>query len=253
MNKVLRSYSLQPFDGTVFDIPVHRSDLFLQSAVPGFEYPRCDINKNVRFLGALLPYKTEKPATVFVRQDKLKQYEKIILVTQGTVEKDIKKILIPTLEAFKDSPYLVVATTGGSQTKALQDLYPQENFIIEDFIDFNYIMPHADVFVSNGGYGGVMMGISHQLPLVVAGIHEGKNEVNARVGYFKLGINLKTENPSSERIRKSVEEVLENPGYKQNVRRLYEEFQQYNPATLCEYYIEELLHKHASAKKQLAS
>ena len=29
------------------------------------------------------------------------------------------------------------------------------------------------------GYGGVMLGIENQLPLVVAGLHEGKNEINA--------------------------------------------------------------------------
>jgi UDP:flavonoid glycosyltransferase YjiC (YdhE family) len=56
----------------------------------------------------------------------------VILVTQGTVEKDVTKIIEPTLEAFKNTNYLVIATTGGSKTAALKTKYPQENFIIED-------------------------------------------------------------------------------------------------------------------------
>jgi hypothetical protein len=39
------------------------------------------------------------------------------------------------------------------------------------------------------------------------GVHEGKNEIAARIGYFKLGINLKTGTPTATQIRKSVEET----------------------------------------------
>ena len=85
-------------------------------------------------------------------------------------------------------------------------------------------MPYADVYVTNGGYGGVLLSIQNQLPMVVAGVHEGKNEINARVGYFKLGINLKTEKPSALQLRKSVEEILSSDVYSQNVKRLSEEF-----------------------------
>ena len=161
------------------------------------------------------------------------QYDKVILVTQGTVEKDIDKLLIPTLEAFKNSDCLVIVTTGGSQTEELRKKYSSANIIIEDFIPFDDVMPYADVYVTNGGYGGVLLSIQNQLPMVVAGVHEGKNEINARVGYFKLGINLKTEKPSVLQLRKSVEEILSNDVYSQNVKRLSEEFKKYDPNEIC--------------------
>jgi UDP:flavonoid glycosyltransferase YjiC (YdhE family) len=170
-------------------------------------------------------------------------YDKVILVTQGTVEKDTSKIIAPTLEAFKDSNYLVVATTGGSQTDELRAKYPQRNFIIEDFIPFDDVMPYADLYITNGGYGGVMLGIEHGLPLVVAGIHEGKNEINARVGYFNLGINLKTERPSPSALRKAAENIFGNGVFRQNVEELAEEFTRYNPAKLVEGYVTSLLPK----------
>lgn len=180
------------------------------------------MSNNIRFIGPLLPYNQKNQTVIFEHFYKLKQYSKIILVTQGTVEKDPGKIIIPILEAFKNSPYLIIVTTGGSQTEELKARYPQNNIIIKDFIDFNYIMPYADV--SNGGYGGVLLGIEHQLPMVVAGIHEGKCEITARVGYFNLGFNLKTENPSPQQIAKSVEEIMDNDHYKNNVKRLRKNF-----------------------------
>jgi len=168
---------------------------------------------------------------------------KSFLVTQGTVEKDVSKIIEPTLEAFKGTDYLVVATTGGSKTNELKQKYPQENFIIEDFIPFDDVMPYADVYITNGGYGGVMMGIENELPLVVAGVHEGKNEINARVGYFNLGINLKTERPTPLQLKKAVGEIFRNGVYKQNVSELAEEFNRYLPHQLAAGYVADLLRK----------
>jgi UDP:flavonoid glycosyltransferase YjiC (YdhE family) len=153
----------------------------------------------------------------------------------------MSKLVIPTLEAFKGSDYLVVAATAGSRTQELRDRYPQANLVIEDFVDFNYLMPYADVYVTNGGYGGVMLGITHQLPIVAAGVHEAKNEITARVGYFKVGIDLKTERPTPAQVRKSVAEVLTDPVYRQNVTRLSEELAQYDANALCAKYFAEVL------------
>ena len=41
----------------------------------------------------------------------------VIVVTQGTVETDVNKLLVPALEAFKNSEVLVIATTGGTGTE----------------------------------------------------------------------------------------------------------------------------------------
>jgi UDP:flavonoid glycosyltransferase YjiC (YdhE family) len=195
---------------------------------------------NIRFIGHLLPH-MEKKVGVYELPEKYKHFRKKILVTQGTVEKDPNKIIEPTLEAFRNTDILVIATTGSSQTMALREKYPDANFLIEDFIPFHDVMPVCDAFITNGGYGGVMLGIANQLPMVVAGIHEGKNEVSARVGYFKLGINLKTEKPTPSQIRTAVYNIIHNPAFKTNVSRLAAEFRQFDPLALSEKYITELL------------
>lgn len=240
MQTLLSRYNIPHSKENVFDMIIKESDLLLQSGTPGFEYYRSDLGKNIRFIGSMLPHHSGTHQEQWF-DPRLNQYQKMVLVTQGTVEKNTEKIIVPTLEAFKNSDTLVIATTGGSQTQELRRRYPQKNIIIEDFIPFTDVMPYADVYITNGGYGGVMLGIENTLPMVVAGVHEGKNEINARVGYFKLGVNLKTEKPAPAQIKAAVEEVFNNKLYKENVERLAKEFNQYNACHLGGEYINALL------------
>jgi UDP:flavonoid glycosyltransferase YjiC (YdhE family) len=130
-------------------------------------------------------------------------------------------------------------------------MFPNDNYIIEDFIPFNEVMQYTDVYITNGGYGGVMLGIQHALPMVAAGVHEGKNEICARIGYFRLGINLRTEYPTPVQIRSSVEKILADATYKDNVSALASEFKAYHPGQLATGYIAALLAKQKSAEMNL--
>ena len=249
MKQVLANEGIEINNINLFDLLVKKSTLLLQSGTPGFEYKRSDLSSNIRYIGPLLPY--HAPALSASWFDKrLHEYDKVLLVTQGTVEKNVSKLLLPALEAFKNSDVLLVVTTGGAQTQELKEKYPYSNIIIEDFIRFEDVMPYADAYITNGGYGGVMLGIQNRLPLIVAGEHEGKNEINARIGYFNLGINLKTEKPSPLQLKAAVEEVLANKQYKRNVDALANEFSQYDPAILSLYYVDSIL-KNKQARKPL--
>ncbi len=245
--KILDSFSIEHNRSNIFDIAAKSSDLFLQSGTPGFEYRRSDMGKNVRFIGSLLPYSGGKRNSSWF-DARVSQYEKVVLVTQGTVETDVEKLLVPTLEAFRNTDVLVVCTTGGSQTEELRQRFPQRNIIIEDFIPFDSVMPYTNVYITNGGYGGVMLGIENKLPMVVAGVHEGKNEICARIGYFKIGINLKTEKPTAAQIKKAAEKVLTDAVYKTNVEELSREFSRYNPGELCARYAAAILTRPVDSK-----
>jgi MGT family glycosyltransferase len=239
---ILNEYGIEHERSLFPDLLIKQSSLYLQIGTPGFEYQRSDMGSNVRFIGALLPYQvdTQKRAPWF--DERVNQYKKIVLVTQGTVEKDTRKLTEPTLEAFKDTDVLIIATTAGSNTTELQEKYGKsKNIIIEDYIPFNEVMPYANVYVTNGGYGGTLLSVSNKLPMVAAGLHEGKNEVCARIGHFNYGINLNTETPTPEAIRNAVEEVMTNELYKNNIIKLYNEMNSYNSKELCTRYVIELL------------
>lgn len=231
------------FERSLFpNLLVKQASLYLQIGTAGFEYQRKDIGKNIRFIGALLPYQGVVKEKWF--DERLKQYAKIVLVTQGTVEKDTTKLIEPTLDAYAGTDVLVIVTTAGNNTAALRKKYSEPNIIIEDHIPFNDVMPYASVYITNGGYGGALLSLSNQLPMVAAGIHEGKSEICARIGYFKVGINLNTELPTKEAIYEAVNEVMSNKLYRDNALRICNEMKQYNSERLCATYISELIAVH---------
>lgn len=252
MHSILDEYRITHHRVFIFDLLSRKADLILQSGTPGFEYKRSDLSANIRFIGALLPYRKESSDEQWF-DARLNRYKQVLLVTQGTVEKNPEKLLVPVLEAYKNTDTLVVCTTGGSDTAALRKKYPYDNIIIEDFIPFGEIMPYSDVYITNGGYGGVMLGIEHRLPMVVAGVHEGKNEIAARVGYFKCGINLKTETPAPGQVKAAVDLLLHDPAYRKQINRMAAEFSQYDPYHLSGKYVAELLGPESTPAGQVSS
>lgn len=139
--------------------------------------------------------------------------------------KDPAKLMIPTIEALKDSDCLVLVATGGAGTQELRRRYPQPNVMIEDFVDFARALPAADAFVTNGGFGGVLLSLSDGVPIVAAGLNEGKNDVNARVEYAGVGINLKTETPTADAIRTAVDTVLGDPSWRARAQAVRGQFE----------------------------
>lgn len=239
-NQLRARYGLPSEPGFMFDAVFRNTNLYLQSGVPGFDYPHRRLSPKVRFVGPLLPKKSSGKVP-FTKADETLKYERVILATQGTFERNVDKIIVPTLEAYKnDSRTMVIVTTGGSGTQALRERYPQSHFLIEDFIDYDSVMPYASVYVTNGGYGGVMLALQHQLPIVVAGVHEGKDDIAARVQFSGVGIDLKTETPKAQQIRQAVETVLSDKKYRQQAAQLAEEFRSYPANEMAAGYIRQL-------------
>jgi MGT family glycosyltransferase len=212
---------------TFFESLILRSDLFLQPTVPAFEYPRSDLPGHVHFIGALLP---DGP-TEFTKPgwwDDLKSDRPVVLVTQGTIATDFDDLLIPAIRGLADENVLVIATTGNKPVDHISLDSPPSNLHLEPFVPFSQLMPHVDVMVTNGGYGGTHFALAHGVPLVAAGKTEDKAEICARVAWSGVGINLKTNKPTPEQIRGAVRTVLANPQYKEKVQAMQAEFARHN-------------------------
>lgn len=134
------------------------------------------------------------------------------VVSQGTVDNaDQDKLVVPALTGLSDQPDVVVATAGGVATECLRTRFPAGNVVIEDVVNYTDLSPHADVVVTSGGYGSTVAALRHGVRVVGAGKREGKNDINARVGYNKLGVDPRTDRPGPARIRADVHRVLPTP------------------------------------------
>jgi UDP:flavonoid glycosyltransferase YjiC (YdhE family) len=130
----------------------------------------------------------------------------------------------PTLAALANEPdLLVVATAGGRPIDAIPGPIPG-NARLASYLPFDWVLPKVDVFVTNGGYGSVNQAMSFGIPLVAAGLTEDKADVNARVAWSGVGINLATNEPTPQALREAVRTVLDKPNYRSRASLMADEF-----------------------------
>jgi MGT family glycosyltransferase len=223
----LTELGARPLPVGVFGATVELADLYLQPTVPGFEYPSSAMPASVHFVGAL-----PMPRSGAARPDwadELDGTRRVVLVTQGTVANhDLGQVIAPTLAALADEPdLLVLATTGGRPLDAIKGPIPA-NVRLSKFLPFDWLLPKVDVVVTNGGYGTLSYALELGIPLVVAGQTEDKAEISARVAWSGVGVNLATNNPTPEALRKAVRDVLDKPHYRERAAALSREFANYD-------------------------
>jgi MGT family glycosyltransferase len=226
LNRTLAEMRIGPLSMTLFDSVVYLADVYLQLTVPSFEFPR-EIPSSVHFVGTppLIPNQAPLPPWA----NELDGSRKVVLVTQGTVANhNFGLVVAPTLQALaNESDLLVVATAGGRPIEAIPGPIPQ-NARLAQYLPFEWVLPKTDVFVTNGGYGSVNQAMSFGIPLVAAGLTEDKADVNARVAWSGVGINLGTNAPTPQAIREAVRAVLDKPNYRARASVMAEEFDDMN-------------------------
>ena len=89
-------------------------------------------------------------------------------------------------------------------------------------------MPEVNVFITNGGYGGVQQSLSLSIPVVVAGATDAKSHVAARVAWSGAGLDLATARPTPAQIKSAVRDVLNQQKYRIEAQRLRQEFATHN-------------------------
>ena len=82
------------------------------------------------------------------------------------------------------------------------------------------MLPRTDVFVTNGGYGGVQYALRYGVPIVATGGKEDKPEVGGRVVWSGVGRRIRKEQPSPRALRRAIHQVLHQPRYRGASRRI---------------------------------
>ena len=228
IDRIRASIGLPKLNKSVLESITQPPNLYLLGTVPEFEYPRSDLYENAHFVGPFIspPGENFNPPTWW---NELDSNRPVVLVTQGTVANhNLNDLIVETMRALADEDVLVIATTGGTSVENIKlDPLP-DNVRVEKFIPYHFLLPHVDVMVTNGGYGGVQMALSNGVPVIVAGTTEEKAEIATRVAWAGVGINLKTGTPSEKEIRSAVKTILHEPDYQNKTRQLQANYQRYD-------------------------
>jgi MGT family glycosyltransferase len=226
VNMLLANLGIGPLSTQLFESVVELADAYMQLSVPSFEFPR-DTPPSVQFVGALPFIPNQAPLPPWAHE--LDGSRKVVLVTQGTVANhDFGLLIAPTLEALaNESDLLVIATAGGRPIEALPGPIPS-NARVASYLPFEWLLPKVDALVTNGGYGSVNQALSFGIPLVTAGLTEDKADVNTRVAWSGVGIDLKTNAPTPAALRTAVRTVLDKQQHRARAMLMAAEFAQFD-------------------------
>jgi MGT family glycosyltransferase len=211
VNRELHGHPL-PFP--VLDWPRH-AEAIAQFTVPEFEYARSDAPATLHFVGPISA--GGSPAPVPPWWHELDSSRAIVHVTQGTIaNRDYRQIIAPALDGLAEDDVFVVVSTGGRPVDTLPPL--PANARAAEFLPYDELLPRTDVYVTNGGYGGVQYALSHGVPIVTSGGQEDKPEVAARIAWSGVGRRLRSETPSPDAVRAAVRSVLHDPSYRKRAQ-----------------------------------
>jgi MGT family glycosyltransferase len=239
LNAAMRErFGLPPINGGLFATALSPW-LYLQPTAPSFDYPRSDLPEQVHFVGPLLPPAPPGAGPRPSWWGELDGRKPVVLVTQGTVATDPAELLLPAFEALAGEDVLVVGVTGGPDPAELGAL--PANVRVERFVPFGELMPHVDLLLTNGGYGGVHFGLSHGVPLVVVGATEDKPEIARRVSWSGVGVGIRSQRPKPARLRKAVRTVLGDRRYGDRAGAMAAELASYGGEATAVRLLEELV------------
>ncbi|KAF8859047.1 UDP-Glycosyltransferase/glycogen phosphorylase [Acephala macrosclerotiorum] len=215
-------------DTHVLDLQYSLPNRFLQMCVPSIEWPRVDLPRNFQFAGGLPKgHRDPFPELPNWWGDIANGKKRIVAVSQGTLDiDDYNKVIIPTLEGLKDLPNVIVVAALGKKGAILPEDYS--------------LLPLSDVFVTNGGYGGLNHALSHVMPMVISGVATDKPENAARMEWAGVAVNLDVEVPKPEALRAAVEKILGNPEYKKRAEAIQTKMDSYDPMGAIVQAIEEV-------------
>jgi UDP:flavonoid glycosyltransferase YjiC (YdhE family) len=209
-DRTLRELGTRGLNGKFLTSGQRHADLIAQFTVESFEYPRSDAPEHLVFMG---------PMTRTARHPPAPEDPPVVHVSQGTMaNRSWTELVAPALEGLADLPVKVLVSTGGRALDTLPQLPANAEAV--EFLDYSEVLPRCSVFVTNGGYGGLHAALEHGLPIVVAGDTEDKKETSARVEWAGVGINLHTGHPTPTAIRQAVRQVLAEPSYAAESRRI---------------------------------
>ncbi len=158
-----------------------------------------------------------RPVTENIKKEK----DKLVYISMGTVVNNCLQFYKNCIQALGGTGYQVIMSVGN--LIHIDDLGTiPENISVSNFTDQIAVLNKADAFLSHCGMNSVNESLYYQVPLVMYPQTTEQEGVAARVSQLGAGIYLKKTSPAA--IRKSIEQVLEMPSYRESAAAVSEGF-----------------------------
>ena len=219
-------YGLPPLPTPVLEF-TGTMPLYVVMGTAEFDFERRDLPPSVHYVGACLwdRPKHEKPSDWLER---LPRNQPWVHASEGTVHVLSPFLLKAAAQGLAGLPMQVILTTGGNREPAELDLGPiAPNVHVVRWVSHTELLPHLDVMITTGGSATVQTTLRAGVPLIIVPTEWDKPDIARRVVETGAGIRLAPGQCTPQRLRAAVEEVLGNPSFRQNAKRMAEIFGRY--------------------------
>jgi MGT family glycosyltransferase len=238
-NAVRAQYRLPPLSISVTQY-TGRMPLYLMPSLPEFDYQRQDLPPSVRYIGPCIwNSPRDEPAPPWLRQ--LSRERPWVHVSEGTVQSQSPFLLRAAAQGLANLPIEIILTTGGNREPSELDLgVLAPNIHTARWLPHCDLLPYTNVLVTTGGAGTVMTALHAGVPLVVVPTEWDKPENAQRVVDAGVGVRLSPRRCTPARLRAAVEQVLSDPTFHSNARRMSELIANYDGPALAAEQLEQL-------------
>ncbi len=172
------------------------------------------------FIGAPIYDRKENIDFTFERL----KYKKVVYISLGTVFNNIDyKLYEIFFKTFADYDGVIVMTAYNIDTSKF--VIPP-NFIVKNYVPQLEVLKYTDVAITHAGMNSTSDLLYNNVPFVAIPIGADQRYIAGRVSELGAAISLNKDELTPEILRNSVEKVLKDQSYLENIKKLGDSFKQ---------------------------
>lgn len=225
-NRIRQGYDLPPLQTSVLEF-TGTMPLYIVMGTSEFDYERRDLPASVHYVGACLWDKPRhEKSSDWLEQ--LPRNQPWVHASEGTVHVQSPFLLTAAAQGLANLPMQVILTTGGNREPSELDLGPiAPNVRVVRWVSHTELLPHLDLMITTGGSATVQSTLKAGVPLIIVPTEWDKPDIARRVVETGAGLRLHPNQCTPKRLRAAVEQVLSDPSFRQNAKRMAETFARY--------------------------
>lgn len=186
---------------------------------PSLEYPRKRLPADFYFVGPLHDL-TKRPHTDFP-WEKL-DGRPVLYASMGTLMNQLESVFRIILEASENLHAQLVLTLGGNlDPESFSSA--QGNPVIVKYAPQLEVLKRASLCITAAGLNTINEALANGVPLVAIPITNDQPAAAARIEWSGVGKSIPIKRLTVARLRAALEQVLADPSYRENARRLQKE------------------------------
>lgn len=179
-----------------------------------FDFPRRNLPECFHYVGPLrdqhrpIPFPWEKL-----------DGRPLVYASLGTLQNQKEHVFRSFAEACRSLPVQLVITHGGGLSEAIASSFPG-NPVVVSYAPQLEVLAKASLTLTHAGLNTVLDSLACGVPLIAIPITYEQPAIASRIRWTGVGEVLSLKNLDVRHLRKTIEQVLQNPGYTSQARRI---------------------------------